>query len=635
MKLNFSFNESTAISDILHGLKEQRMQLVVEKDSNLKEIEALELQATQISSNSHFALVALNQKFQDMETEIKSNSKVIKDTTQYSETIEENLGKFVAQRDKARQVYLLLDAATNPDFKVEKVKDMTIDEIVKGLEIAKIIHIFPTDIADIIRIRKTCDTMESKLLDLFQKSYESRDVSVMRRIAGMLQPLNDSKNCIQAFINQHDFFSSSLSLTVSKEELSNSFFETDIVNNISQVQFTAYLRSIRKLFKSLVKAIVEEWPTLCEVFIDYFNVLCIFIDRMFLQVVHSIIDQALRLAEHISDLHYLRTLMTIKGQLHILEQELIAVDIKFDRSQASLFQQKVKQLIQESVMHELNPQQLVSKEINACISYYQRINSKLPDQMVIEKQEMIKQMKTTGITTAEEATFPYFEKIKVLKFTIEVFERIQFLFTSKQEIANMVCKVYTGLIKALYTQELTKELTEIATHLNQQGKTLIPDYKRLLNIESIIFFLKTIEHHFNGLVAPLLQCSMIDYKEATSCKNDLVTKFEQDMQNICLEIIQCNNRWMDTVLTRQNKLEYKQNEDEIDLTKNCSDTCNEIIKVVEKTLEWIQKVFKGRNAEQLRLTLGDAVLLKLKDHVKTLTVNDMGALMLTKYFIFI
>eukprot|EP00835_Amoeboradix_gromovi_P002390 NODE_135_length_18075_cov_0.518413.p3 type:complete len:635 gc:universal NODE_135_length_18075_cov_0.518413:7419-5515(-) len=629
-QFSFDFSDDQPIRDILAILKDNRIKIAVEKDNLEKEIQVLDQQSEMAHSKSQFALVSLLQKFQDIESEIKSNTKVIKDITQSCQNIEENLGKLVRQRDKARQAYLLLDAVLDPGFKVDNVKDMTIDEIVKGLEIAKLLNIFPQEDPRIVKIRKTCDTMESKLLDLFQKAYESRDLSVMRRISLMLQPLNESKNCIQAYINQHEFFMQSHNIQINKDELKNAFFDTDIVERISEVQFTAYLRSIRKVFKSLVKSTSEEWHNLNDIFSDYFSVLLSFLDRMFLQVVHSIIDQALRMAENISELHYLRTLMIIHGQLQTLERELLEIEFKFDRSQNRIYQQKVKTLICESIQHELNIDLLCAREVQTCINYYQRILKQLPEHMKVEKSSLMNQLKESGITTAADAVFPFFEKVKVLRFTLEVFERIEFLLSGQELMTKMTCKVYQGLMKALYAQEMNKELSDILTTLKGLGAAKQPDFKCLTNIETLIFFLKTVQHHFEGIVAPLLHYSLIDYKDALAAKNELLGSSENTLQDISLELVGCSERWIDFLLNKQNKLEYRQNEMEIDLSKNSTDTCFEICKFVNSALEWIQKVYKGKNAEQIRLALGNFVLKKLKEHVKTLTVNDMGALLLTK-----
>ena len=631
MKQFSSFDVNMPIDEILATLKQDRIKIIIEKDELEKDIQILDQQSAQIQSNSQFALLALYQKFQDMEIEIKSNNKVIKDITHSCQTVEKNLGKLVQQRDKARQAFLLLEAVDDPNFQVEKVKDMTIDEIVKGLEIAKMLHIFPQEDPKIIRIRKTCDTMETKLLDLFQRAYESRDVSVMRRISLMLQPLNESKNCIQAYINQNEFLMNSHSISINKEELKNAFFDTDIVERISEVQFTAYLRSIRKVFKSLVKAVDEEWNNLNEIFTDYFNVLLSFLDRMFQQTVHSIIDQALRMSETISELHYLRTLMIIHGQLQALSKELLEIEFKFDRSQNRIYEQKVAQLITDSIQHELNIDMLSQREVQASINYYQRILKELPEPMVAEKIKMMNDLKTAGITTASDATFPFFCKVKVLKFTLESFDRIKFLLNGQELMTKMTSKVYQGLMKALYAQEMNKELSDTLSNLKEQGTKAFPEYKILINIETVVFFLKTIQHHFEGVVAPLLQNSLVDYKDALHAKNELLGKSEQMLQDISQQVISSSERWIENILSRQNKLEYRQNELEIDLSKNCSDCCLEISKFIEHCLMWIQKVYKGKNGEQMRLALGNTVLNKLKSHVQTLTVNDMGALMLTKY----
>ena len=632
-KYEFDFSEKEPVSDILTSLKQSRIQFIVQKDELEKEIQVLDQQQQQNQSNSQFTLLGLMQKFQDMEIEIKSNTKIIKDITQSCQTIEEQLGKLTKQRDKARQAYLLLDAAEDPNFKVDKVQNMSIDEIVKGLEIAKMLHIFPADDPKITNIRKTCDSMESKLLDLFQKAYESKDLSVMRRISLMLFPFNESKNAVQAYINQHEFFMNSHSIEINKEELKNPFFDTDIVERISEVQFTAYLRSIRKIFKSLVRAVDEEWHNLNDIFTDYFNVLLLFIDRMFLQVIHSIIDQALRMAETISELHYLRTLMIIHGQLKTMQKELMQIEFNFDRSQQRMYDVKINTLINEALQHELsNINVLMQREIQTCIQYYQRISKQeLTDALKEEKKRMLHDLEMSGITTAMDATFPFFPKIKVLKFTLEVFERIKFLLQGQEDVmSKMTLKVYQGLMKALYAQEMNKELSDTLSILQTQGKQQQPDFKCLINIEMVVFFLKTVQHHFEGIVAPLLHYSLIDYKEALQAKNELLGSSETMLQDISLEVVGCSERWIDFVLNKQNKLEYRQNEMEMDLTKNATDTCQEICRFIEKALEWVHKVYKGKNAEQIRLALGNLILRKLKDHVKTLTVNDIGALMLTK-----
>eukprot|EP00834_Sanchytrium_tribonematis_P004101 NODE_185_length_13590_cov_0.472908.p2 type:complete len:632 gc:universal NODE_185_length_13590_cov_0.472908:10535-12430(+) len=626
----FNFSEKENITDILNTLKKNRINLLIDKDNLQKEIQTLEQQATQKEMITRMTLLSLMQKIQDMEIEIKGNSRIIKDIAQSSQEVEENLGKLVRQRDKARQAFLLLDAVDDPKFTIEKVKDMSIDEIVKGLEIAKMITIFPQDNDKIMRVRKTCDTMESKLLELFQKAYESRDVTVMRKICNMLQPLNDSKNCIQAYINQHEFFITGHSVQIKEDELKNAFFDTDIVEHISDVQFTAYLRSIRKVFKSLVRAVDEEWQTLEEVFSDYFTVLLQFLERMFLQVVHSVIDQALRMAESISELHYLRTLMIIFGQLQTLKDELLKVEFRFDRSQDRIYEQKVKELVQDVIQHELNIELLSQREVQTCINYYQRIVKNLPESMNLEKQNMMADLSANGLQTVTDTTFPIFEKVKVLRFTLEVFERIAFLLSGKELMTKMTSKVYAGLMKALYAQEMNKELNDTLSILKEQGIKSQPDLKCLTNLESVMFFLKTVQHHFEGVVAPLLQYSLIDYKDALLAKNELLGGSEMLLQDISLEIIACSERWIDVTLSKQNKLEYRQNEMEIDLSKNSTDTCSEICKYIENAIKWINKVYKGKNSEHIKLAMGNFTLKKLKDHVKTLTVNDMGALMLTK-----
>ncbi|KAJ3341503.1 Exocyst complex component 5 [Gonapodya sp. JEL0774] len=151
-------------------------------------------------------------------------------------------------------------------------------------------------------IERYCEELEKRMLDSFDKAYRSGDVKGMAYSAKTLYDFNGGSSCVQAYVNQHEFF---------------------IDRNLEE--------GLVKLFTDIEDTIKREWEVMCIVFPNAAAVMQQFIGRIYAQSVQTYVENMLENAGKESKQAYLRGLSTAHSMSRGLAKKLKFDDVGSNR----------------------------------------------------------------------------------------------------------------------------------------------------------------------------------------------------------------------------------------------------------------------------------------------------------------
>ncbi|KAJ3045432.1 Exocyst complex component 5 [Rhizophlyctis rosea] len=194
--------------------------------------------------------------------------------------------------------------------------------------IAKEVDIPGTESAR-MNIEKFCEETERGILDQFDAAYKVGDREVMNRCAKTLLDFNGGASCVQAYVNQHEFF---INRAMAEVELEGGGGEADDDNP----QHLKPDPSLLSLYDDIRKTCQQEWSVIYQVFPNSASVMQQFVQRIFAQLVQTRIETTLSNAQshYTSSLPYLRKLAAcyaataeLVADLHKLDEKLVASNL--------------------------------------------------------------------------------------------------------------------------------------------------------------------------------------------------------------------------------------------------------------------------------------------------------------------
>ncbi|KAI9291546.1 exocyst complex component Sec10 [Neoconidiobolus thromboides FSU 785] len=179
-----------------------------------------------------------------------------------------------------------------------------------------------------ITIEKYNENLEQDLLETFDQAYTNGDISTMASCSKTLLDFNGGNSCMQAYINQHEFFMSQRKLRESSIELAKHSLETQQ----SQINNPKYPPPppdpwMVKLYSEVRGVVAKEWDIISKVFPNALFVIRQFLERIFNQSIDQYLEGLLDKAEQKSPLAYLRTL----SSTHSCTANLVSDLKQFDR----------------------------------------------------------------------------------------------------------------------------------------------------------------------------------------------------------------------------------------------------------------------------------------------------------------
>ncbi|RKP34698.1 exocyst complex component Sec10-like protein [Dimargaris cristalligena] len=174
-----------------------------------------------------------------------------------------------------------------------------------------------------VSIEQFCERLERDLLDSFDRSYRQQDTTTMASCARALIEFNGGASCVQTYVNQHEFFMKMAETQVTQAE--QSYQSLTGINDLSASPHTLD-SGLSSFFRSIGKMLCHEWSVISAVFPNALAVMQVLAQRVFAQSIQNFLENMLQLAEHDSQLAYLRVLAACHACTKQLVQDLQQFD---------------------------------------------------------------------------------------------------------------------------------------------------------------------------------------------------------------------------------------------------------------------------------------------------------------------
>ncbi|EJU06294.1 exocyst complex protein [Dacryopinax primogenitus] len=171
-------------------------------------------------------------------------------------------------------------------------------------------------------IERYCEKFEKDILRLFDRSYRKGEPKMMAHCAQILLDFNGGNSCIQIYVNQHEFFISAASVEPSSletEEIWKSISSPTPPPPRTEPSLSLLLQKIRS-------TVTEEAQIVQAVFPNPMQVLQVFIQRVFAQLIQRQVEMLLEQASNLSSLAFLRMLHLCHAQISRLVDDLKGYD---------------------------------------------------------------------------------------------------------------------------------------------------------------------------------------------------------------------------------------------------------------------------------------------------------------------
>ncbi|KZO98067.1 exocyst complex protein [Calocera viscosa TUFC12733] len=171
-------------------------------------------------------------------------------------------------------------------------------------------------------IERYCEKFEKDILRLFDRSYRKGEPKMMAHCAQILLDFNGGNSCIQIYVNQHEFFISASSIEPSSletEEIWKSISSPTSPPPRTEPSLSLLLQKIRA-------TVTEESQIVQAVFPNPMQVLQVFLQRVFAQLIQRQLEILLDQASNLSSLAFLRMLHLCHMQISRLVDDLKGYD---------------------------------------------------------------------------------------------------------------------------------------------------------------------------------------------------------------------------------------------------------------------------------------------------------------------
>lgn len=187
--------------------------------------------------------------------------------------------------------------------------------------------------ADRVRdtVEKYCERFEKECLRLFDRSYRKGDVRMMAHCARVLQDFNNGTSCVQMYVNQHDFFISK-DRVIEEATANTGTGEKDIWTTINDPDAPPPTSEpgLRALFQEIRVTVSQEAQIIQAVFPVKEEVMRVFLQRVFAQVIGQYLERLFARSAGIGTLALLRMLKLTHSACSAIVDDLKQYDFQSD-----------------------------------------------------------------------------------------------------------------------------------------------------------------------------------------------------------------------------------------------------------------------------------------------------------------
>ncbi|ORX98920.1 exocyst complex component Sec10 [Basidiobolus meristosporus CBS 931.73] len=531
--------------------------------------------------------------------------------------------------------------------------------------IAKEVDYPGTELA-VSNIEKYCETLETNLLEAFDRGYKKGDTRTMANCARTLCEFNGGQSCIQTYINQHEFFISQMKLMEPENALENRYSGSSKNLNDSNPGSLPVDPWLDHLYQEIRQVIREEWEVISIVFPNALSVIQVFIQRIFAQSIQGYLESLLQRAESQSRVAYLRILASshaatvelvedlkkfdefvIQPKVHKSGQKLGTVSslsVTLDRCMDDLFipyseneayiriEKRALNDVFKDILAQFTTYHVQRPAFSKSRSVFGRSGSRRSISSGTARL-LAKAATSVGnnvqLPPEEDGILSVDSALELLSIHTEAIERCIEL-SSTEDLPKNVSDLFSILVESLgrnYTEVALDATLDDLQYVDAKNE---PDLKWLETLQLASSLIHLIQNHFQTIVMPLLTSSASIYRDAITYKNNFMTSLESKLNGIIQKTIDVIGAWLNTILSRQKKNDFRLRDDDIEFIGMATQPCTQCIDFLKRTCTVANRTLDGHNLEMFLLEVGVNFYGLLLAHFKKFTVNALGGLVVSK-----
>ncbi|GET01528.1 exocyst complex component Sec10 [Rhizophagus clarus] len=479
------------------------------------------------------------------------------------------------------------------------------------------------------RIEKYCEVLEKELLEEFDKAYRQRDKTTMQHCAKTLQEFNGCESF----------------------QVLNLESWTDLPN--PQVPPPAVDRGLVELYKEIRTTVKQEAEIINAVFPNPINVMQVFLQRIFAQLVQTYIESLLTHAENDSTLAYLRSLTSVYTVTKDLVDDLKSLDMRQKRNvtssqtaeegsrKSNTIAELLDQCIEDLFIPYTEGDRYIEKEKKSLSELYSSLLLQFNAYHIQQSkansgglfQRAVNQISGRDIadivTTEEDGSLSVSTAMLILKIHSEAIRRSVKL-SPPSELPKFASALFHVLLDSIGKQYVDTALDTCLDHITAMDSKSEPDFKPFKVIKLAKDIIHLAQNHFQMAVLPLASPSLTIHRDLTSDKNRFMMGVENKMNSAVQKMIDVIIARLSYLLSKQKKVDFKPKDEDDIIASLATTPCNNCVEYLKKVQSSVCQCLDGKNLEHVLIEMGVTFHSILLDHFKKYQVSAAGGLVLTK-----
>ncbi|KAI8076652.1 exocyst complex component Sec10-like protein [Gilbertella persicaria] len=534
-----------------------------------------------------------------------------------------------------------------------------------------------------IAIEKFCESFEKEILEDFDKAYEEGDPRSMAHCAKVLFEFNGGASCVQTYVNQHEFFMSSIRIE-EMDQVRDSEDHADLSNpNIPPPEVDT---SLVKLYDDIRITVRREAGIISSVFPQPATVMQVLLQRIFAQSIQDHIELLLSKSKKYSPLAYLRTLSSTHAETKRLIENLkfycdkevslkdaadvnglvtsTSPDETLDRCMDDLFvpytegdrylkkeTESLNELfgkivaeflsaMQRRKMTSTRNQSVLARTLNQISSSTSTgiLSPSVSTQAISDMNNPVSSPNPFEKTTREEASnivtvddsgFTLLSKdaiMRILNIHAEAVIRCVEL-QDVQDLVTSIKQIYNVLVDFIGQKYLDIAIDEILDDLNNQKE---PELTCFHVIKSSADIIRLMQKHFESAMLPLVASAPSTHRDVLSIKNTFMATLERKINIVLQKSVEGITYWLSELLSHQKKNDFRPKDEEGAMMSMGTSPCMQSIDFITRVYRSAADSLQGKNFEAFLRRVGNAFHSMLLEHFKRFYVTPTGGLLVTK-----
>lgn len=527
-------------------------------------------------------------------------------------------------------------------------------------------------------IEKFLESLETDLLDQFDTFQRQHNEDGMRDCATALYDFGEGASVIGRFVNQHDFFLERIHMVT--QPLPE---DTDLWERLADPDsdHPGLETSLQNLVDEVKLVLQEEAFTIKQVFPFHEQVLIKFVQRVFQQSIQQRLEILLETANSVSSLAFLRQLQAARNYIGSMVEDLKAhgltehpdtisplasacLDQQFEDlfvpySTGNSYIERERRSLEELYRSLLFKYTLYhSRRRKAPTTYLGALSQRGREMLQSARDSYLDRLNSTDIQASQKAMLMNISGIKETDSSKKGGDDIEVSEEDGSLSLPIAKRMFRWLAEAVgrglelagsietpkdVSQLLRLLLVNVAdiyldTALDaclenasvQESAKTEPDLGFIPDAGAAISILQLTMTIANSVLLPLASSNVTVRREMEKSLGLTVSRMEDKISTFRMRVIDVILAWTSKLLARQNRTDFRQRDDLMNLDQLQTPTCTAIFAFMCRARDLCLKTVEGKNAEIFFTELAVGFRSLLLEHFKKFPVNLAGGLMVSK-----